>query len=98
MAHNSALPSFKITSPELPGVLFFSLDTFADDAAHACAERDAFDAFDEDGIEDALQLALQDMGWRYDEIRDYLDASVNERKQMLKIGYFDTVGAALLAA
>ncbi len=88
MARKSrSLPKFQITSPALPGCIFFSAEALDDTVDHAMAERAAFDEFDADGCEDALQFALQDLGWTYGAIRDYLDAPVNVRRDMVKIGY-----------
>lgn len=88
MARKSrSLPKLQITSSMLPGVLFFDVDSLCDDAAEAMAERQAFDEFDANGCEVALQIALQDLRWSYRDIRAYIEAPVNARREMVQIGY-----------
>jgi hypothetical protein len=59
---------FRITSPELPGVTFFSYQDMLDGVAQACAEQKAIAEYIVDRCESALWEALLAWGWDYKSI------------------------------
>lgn len=59
------LNRFQITSPELPGVIFFSYADLLDGCHDALTERRAIDEYMVDGVEESLWETLRGLGWDY---------------------------------
>lgn len=59
---------FRITSPELPGVIFFSYQDMLDEVAQAIAEQKAIAEYIVDRCEGPLWEALLALGWDYKSI------------------------------
>jgi hypothetical protein len=57
------LTRFRISSPELPGVAFFSLEGWNDGVDLACTAQRALEEYKVDGCEFALRDTLAECGW-----------------------------------